>query len=98
MDCNKDWRICLSLYRLFTIINVYMSCRCVIYTDIYFKSNGKKYKTIKAVKWYKNCYVKYLINICVLYVYIIYVYVIYMYIMIPGAKGLNPHGLAHRWV
>ena len=26
-----------------------MSCRCVIYTDIYFKSNGKKYKTIKAL-------------------------------------------------
>ena len=24
--------------------------------------------------------------------------VIYMYIMIPGAKGLNPHELAHRWV
>ena len=35
---------------------------------------------------------------CVLYVYIIYVYVIYIYIMIPGAQGLNPHGLAHRWV
>ena len=24
--------------------------------------------------------------------------VIYMYIMIQGAQGLNPHGLAHRWV
>ena len=52
---------------------------------------------------YINCYVKYPINICVLYVYVIYayvicVYIIYMYIMIPGAKGLNPHELAHRWV
>ena len=35
-------------------------------------------------------------NIIYVYVYV-YVYVIYVYIMIPGAKGLNPHGLAHRW-
>jgi len=34
----------------------------------------------------------------IIYEYAIYVYVIYMYIMIPGAKGLNPHELAHRWV
>jgi uncharacterized membrane protein len=31
---------------------VYMSCRCVIYTDIYFESNRRKYKTIKAVNYY----------------------------------------------
>ena len=37
-------------------------------------------------------------NIIYVYVYIIYAYVIYVYIMIPGAKGLNPHELAHRWV
>lgn len=39
----------------------------------------------------------YIIYVYVIYAYAIYVYVIYMYIMIPGAKGLNPHGLAHRW-
>jgi len=48
--------------------------------------------------YYNIVYVYVYVYVYVIYAYVIYVYIIYMHIMIPGAKGLNPHEPAHRWV
>ena len=45
--------------------------------------------------YYNIVYVYVYVYVYVIYAYVIYVYIIYMHIMIPGAKGLNPHELAH---